>query len=130
MRPKTIALGETLFVASLLLVAVGSAMTWGVAKATLGAGVAAGSIVAVIAVPLLVLMWATRGRSRVGLWLLTVWTVFSAWSVARQMTQGSSINLAATVTLVQIALMVGSILLLFARPSRQWFAGAVVEQRA
>jgi hypothetical protein len=125
MRPRSVALGETLFNASLLLVLVGAAMTWSVARATLGSGLAIGSVIFVIAVPFLLLILAARRRSRVALWLLTAWTLFSAWSVARQVAHGSTISLVAAITLIQVALMIGCIVLLFTRESRAWFAGTL-----
>ena len=129
MRPRTIGLAETLFMASLVLLILGSLLTWATAVATLGFGLALGSVLAVIIVPLLLLLWATRGRSRVGAWLLAAWTVFSVWGVARQVAERSTFNLVAGLTVVQIALMAASVILLFAGPSRAWFARAG-EQRA
>lgn len=123
MRPRTIALAEALFLASVLLLVVGSVMTWQEAVATLGTGLALGSVLAVIVVPVLLLLWATRGRSRIGLWLLTAWTVLSVWGVARQVGQRSDFNLVAGLTVLQVALMVIAVALLFARSSRPWFAG-------
>ena len=123
MRPRTIALAETLFIASLVLALVGSAMAWSVARATFGTGIAVGSLIAFILVPFLLLVWATRARSRIGLWLLTIWTAFSVWSVVRQVTQGSTVNVVAVITLVQVALMLACVVLLFTGPSRRWFAG-------
>jgi len=129
MRPRTIGLAETLFMASLVLLILGSLLTWSIAVATLGFGLALGSVLAVIIVPLLLLLWATRGRSRVAAWLLAAWTVFSVWGVLRQVARQSTFNLAAGLTVVQIALMAVSVILLFAGPSRAWFARAG-EQRA
>jgi len=122
MRPRTVALGETLFFASLVLVLVGSVLTWRVAAATLGAGIALGSIIAVIVVPSLLLLLATRRRSRAALWLLAAWTAFSVWSVVRQTTAGSAFDVVAAITIAQLVLMIASVVLLFAGPSRAWFA--------
>lgn len=123
MRPTNVARGEYVFGASILLALIGSAIAWPVARAALGAGVAAGSIVVVVVLSLALLLWATRGRSRVALWLLVVWTAFSGWSVARQLAVAAPVNTVAIVTLVQIVLMVIGVALLFTRPARTWFAG-------
>jgi hypothetical protein len=125
MRPKTIATAEALFMASLVLLLLGSILTWRTAVATLGQGTALGSVLAVIVLPLLLLLLATRKRSRVGLWLFTAWTVFSVWGVSRQVADGSRFELAAGLTVAQVALMVACVALLFARSARRWFAGDV-----
>lgn len=128
MRPKAVVRGEALFLGSILLVLVGTGLTWSEASATLGAAAALAGLIAVVVVPALVLFWATRRRSDIARWLLVAWTAFSVWSVLRQVARGTTFNALGAIAIVQVVLMSVAVVLLFARDARPWFAHAPIRQ--
>lgn len=123
MRPRSISLGEALYALAIVLVLIGSVMTWRVAAAHYGSGIAIGTVLVAVLLPLALLLGTTRGRSRIALVLLTLWTLFGAWSVLRELVAGTRLGLVGGLTLVQIVLMVLGLALLLGKPARQWIAG-------
>lgn len=126
MRPGSIALAEAVYGTSILLVVIGTALSWAAASAVYGPSVALGAVVFAVALPLILLLLATRRRSRVALWLLVAWTVFSLWSVGLQVLHNPAIGLAGIVTTLQLVLMVVGLGLLFGHQARAWFAERAV----
>lgn len=124
MRPRSVALAEVIYFASIVLVVIGAAVTWAIASAAYGVGFAIGTIAFAVVLPLVLLLLATRRRSRVALWLLVAWTAFGVWSVGLQLVRGSPVGLIGALTILQIVLMLISVAMLFTPTARAWFAGA------
>ena len=124
MRPKPIIWAERLFLAAILLVLIGTALTWSRASAALGAGSGAMLVAVVLGVglPVLALLWATRRHSRIARWLLVAWALFSAWAVSRQVLDAASLDIGAAATVAETLLMAVAVVLLFAPGARGWFA--------
>ena len=123
MRPKAIVTFERLFLLSIALSAVMLAIEPNYAVGPLSAG--AMQIVKVVGILLSagLLLWASRGRSRVAQWVLAALTLLGVLGTLSELTAleplGRSFWLGLLGTVLQAAAVVAS----FTEPARAWFAG-------
>ena len=122
MRPKSVALAETLYLASIVLLLAISILTWDVAVAQGGVVLAAGVTAFGVGLSLLLLILTTRWASRVALWLLVVLTALGVVGVMIQVSTGVlATGLIGMLTIAQLVLTIVPIVLLFRPRARAWF---------
>ena len=123
MRPKSVALAEWLYLASIALLIAVSVLTWDAAVAQGGFALAAGVTAFGVGLSLLLLILTTRKASRIALWLLIALTALGALGVAVQVSNGIlATGLNGVLTIVQLVLTLIPIVLLFRPRARAWFA--------
>lgn len=123
MRAKAVGQAEAIYGGSIVLMVVMAAVTWRDTAAAYGEGVAVGLNAGVVGVTLLVLLLATRARSRVALWLLVALTVLGVGGFLWQVASGVlSTGLLGVLTSVQTVMAVIAVVLLFRPAARAWFA--------
>ncbi|MEG8028448.1 hypothetical protein [Sphingomonas aerolata] len=116
MRPKSVALAEWLYLASIALLIAVSVLTWDAAVAQGGFALAAGVTAFGVGLSLLLLILTTRRGSRVALWLLVALTVLGAAGVMLQVATGVlATGLIGMLTIAQLVLTILPIVLLFRR---------------
>ncbi len=123
MRPRAIVTFERLFLLSIALSAAMLAVEPNVGVGPLGAGAVLVIKVVGILLSAGLLLWASRGRSRVAQWVLAALTVLGVLGVLSELTAleplGRSFWLGLLGTVLQAAAVVAS----FTEPARAWFAG-------
>lgn len=123
MRPNAVVLAEYIYLASVVLLCAVTAITWDATVAQVGFAAVAGVTAFSIGLSLLLLLLATRARSRVALWLLAVLTAIGVAGVLIQVAQGAlAAGLVGVLTVLQLLATVVPIVLLFRPHARAWFA--------
>jgi hypothetical protein len=130
-RPKSIIWFEQLYLASLLLGAVATAMTWSDNMDTrqavqvermFGHWLVPLAVVFVYSIWVLLWYFTARARSDAARWTVTIFTGLSVvsylWSFANGVTFASA---AAVIVLVSVVLSIAAIAMLFRPDARAWF---------
>lgn len=118
MRPSAIVNFERLFVASLVLGAA-NLLLLGEPGAELPL-----IEIATLALPLVLALFASRGRSNAARWILSVLTVLGFPALIYVYLTGNGLDLGWVVSFLVAALQLGAVGLLFTKPASAWFAGA------
>jgi hypothetical protein len=122
LRPKSVIQAERLFLLSLLLLFVGAALDWAALVAIGGLGLAIGIPAAFVGAWLLMILFATRGGSRVARILLAIVTLVSVASMLWQVGSAQvAFGAASIVNLFQTLAMVIATVLLFRPDAAAWF---------
>ena len=126
-RPRPIVLFERLSLGALVIGAVGALFVWRDIAAQMPADVSIATVLAVQALVFFVyaglVLMVSRRRSNVARWILTVLFAIGAVSSLGDLAAAFAISpLAATVNVVQLAMLGAAILLTFNAAARPWFA--------
>ena len=124
MRPKSVALGEQIYFASIVVIIAAAFVGWNASVAANGFALALGVNAFAIGLSLLLLILATRNANRIALWGLALLTAIGVagffWQVANGVVAMGWIGV---LTTLQALLSVTGIVMLFTPAAQAWFAG-------
>lgn len=123
MRPRAIVTFERLFLLSIALSAVMLVVEPGGPAGPISAGAVRIVSVVLILISAGLVLWASRGRSRVAQWMLAAFTIVGVLGMLSELTALEPLGRSFWLGLVGTALQAAAVVASFTERARAWFAG-------